>query len=172
MGCYVWNMSTVLVALEEYLNTSYSPDREYVDGVVVERHVGDRPHSMVQKNVTIYLQTRHPAIFVWPEQRIRTIAERRSRVPDVCVTLQDPGTDVFETPPLIAVEILSKRDEMSDVLEKLDEYAASGIPHIWVLDPRRKKAFTFAGGRLQAVEGGALTADAIRLRLEEVFRGL
>jgi hypothetical protein len=35
-------MSTVLVALEEYLNTSYSPDREYVDGVVVERNVGGR----------------------------------------------------------------------------------------------------------------------------------
>ena len=51
-------MSTVLVALEEYLNTSYSPDREYVDGVVVERNVGDRLNSMVQKNVTIFLQTR------------------------------------------------------------------------------------------------------------------
>jgi hypothetical protein len=78
-------MSIGLVPLEEYLNTSYSPDREYVDGIVVERNVGDRPHSMVQKNVTIDLQTRHPAIYVWPEQRIRTVVDRRSRVPDVCV---------------------------------------------------------------------------------------
>ena len=167
-------MSTVLVALEEYLNTSYSPDREYVDGVVVERNVGERAHSMVQSNVIFGLRQRYANLFVWPEQRIRTIADRRSRVPDVCVTLQDPGTDVFLTPPLIAVEILSKRDEMSDVLEKLDEYVAFGIPHIWVIDPRRKKAFTFEGGRLQEVEGGALTAGAnqIQLPLEDVFRGL
>ena len=164
-------MGIGLVTLEEYLNTSYSPDREYVDGVVVERHVGDRPHSMVQKNVTIYVQTRYPAIFVWPEQKIRTIPDRRSRVPDVCVTPQDPGTDVFETPPLIAVEILSKRDEMSEVLEKLDEYVAFGIPHIWVLDPRRKKAFTFEGGRLQEEEGGALTAGVVHLPLAEAFSG-
>jgi Uma2 family endonuclease len=129
---------------------------------------------MVQKNVIISLQMRHPAIYVWPEQRIRTIPDRRSRVPDVCVTLQDPGTDVFDTPPLIAVEILSKRDEMSDVLEKLDEYLAFGIPHIWVIDPRRKKAFTFEGGRLQEVKSGMLTAQAegIQLPLEEIFRGL
>jgi len=127
----------------------------------------------VQKNVTIDLQTRQPAIYVWPEQRIRTIADRRSRVPDVCVTLQDPGIDVFDTPPLIAIEILSKRDEMSDVLEKLDEYVAFGIPHIWVVDPRRKKAFTFEDGRLQEVEG-KLTALAggILLPLDAVFRGL
>ena len=171
-------MSTVLVALEEYLNTSYSPDREYVDGVVAERHVGDRPHSMVQSNVIFSLRQRYGNLLVWPEQRIRTIADRRSRVPDVCVTLEDPGTDVFESPPLIAVEILSKRDEMSDVLEKLDEYVAFGIPHIWVLDPRRKKAFTFEDGRLQEVAGRALTAslpampEGIQLPLEEAFRGL
>jgi Uma2 family endonuclease len=171
-------MSIGFVTIEEYLNTSYSPDREYVDGVIVERHVGDRPHSMVQSNVIFSLRQGYGNLFVWPEQRIRTIADRRSRVPDVCVTLQDPGTDVFETPPLIAIEILSKRDEMSDVLEKLDEYEAFGIPHIWVIDPRRKKAFTFEGGRLQEVKGRALTAsltataEGIQLPLEEVFRGL
>ena len=26
--------------IEEYLNTSYSPDREYIDGELVERNVG------------------------------------------------------------------------------------------------------------------------------------
>src|SRR6266566_9908603 len=138
-------MSTVLVSLEEYLDTAYSPDREYVDGVVLERHVGERPHSRVQSNVVFGLEQRYPNLFVWPEQRVRTIPNRRSRVPDVCVTLEDPGIDVFEAPPLIVVEILSRRDEMTDVLEKLDEYVAFGVPHIWVIDPRRKKAFTYEG---------------------------
>ena len=79
---------------------------------------------------------------------------------------------MFETAPLIAIEILSRRDEMSEALEKLDEYRAFGVPHIWVIDPRRKKAFTYERGRLQELEAEALTAGAIHLPLEEVFRGL
>ena len=42
------DMSALLVSLEEYLDTAYSPDREYVDGAIVERHVGERRHSLVQ----------------------------------------------------------------------------------------------------------------------------
>lgn len=166
-------MSTVLVSLEEYLNTSYSPDREYVDGVIVERHVGERPHSFVQGNVVAYLKARYPHLFVWPEQRVRTIPARRSRVPDICVTLEDPGIDVFETPPLIAIEILSRRDEMTDILEKLEEYAAFQVPNIWVLDPRRKKAFAYQKGRLQQMEQALVSVPReIHLPLEEAFRGL
>jgi Uma2 family endonuclease len=167
------DMSTTLVSLEEYLDTPYSPDREYVDGVIVERHVGERPHSLAQKNVVIYLQTSYPRLFVWPEQRVRTVAGRRSRVPDVCVTLEDPHTDVFATPLLIVLEILSRRDEMSEVLEKLEEYAESGVSHIWLADPRRRKGFRFREGRLEEVEAEFVVEDPeIRLPLEEVFRGV
>jgi len=167
-------MSTVLVSLAEYLNTAYSPDREYVDGVVVERHVGERPHSLIQRNLVVYLQTHYPDLQVWPEQRVRTVAGRRSRVPDVCITLQDPGTDVFETPPFVAIEILSRRDEMSELLEKLEEYSTFGVPHIWVVDPRRQKVFRYGHGRLEQLEGNELASSgpAIRLPLDAVFRGL
>jgi Uma2 family endonuclease len=162
----------VLVSLDEYLDTAYSPDREYVDGVVVERNLGERPHSRVQSNLVFGLHQKYTDLFVWPEQRVRTVPGRRSRVPDVCVTLEDPGIDVFEAPPFLAIEILSKRDEMSDILEKLAEYQDFGIPHIWLIDPRRKKAFTYECGRLEAVAGEALIAGQIRLPLDEVFRGL
>jgi Uma2 family endonuclease len=99
---------------------------------------------------------------------------RRSRIPDVCVTLEDPQTDIFETPPFLAIEILSRRDEMSDLLEKLAEYETFGVPNIWVVDPRRRKVFTYGGSRLEEVEAGALaTGDGqIRLPAEEIFRGL
>src|SRR6185503_17920979 len=109
---------TALTSMAEYLDTDYSPDREYVDGVVVERHLGEKPHSKVQRHITVYLTTRYPAFSVWPEQRVRTIPDRRSRVPDVCVTLEEPPSDVFYTPPFICIEILSRRDEMTDLLEK------------------------------------------------------
>ena len=165
-------MSTVLVSLEEYLNTAYSPDREYVDGAIVERNVGERPHSSVQSNLIFFLRQRNSRIFVYPEQRVRTVPGRRSRVPDVCVNLEKPDTDVLETPPFIVVEILSRRDEMSDVLEKLEEYAAFGVPYIWVIDPRRRRAFTYENGRLEEVKVDRLVAEDIQLPLQEVFAGL
>jgi Uma2 family endonuclease len=143
-----------------------------VDGVVVERHVGERPHSRVQSNPIVGFRQRYEHLFAWPEQRLRTVPDRRSRVPDVCVTLEDPQIDVFEEPPFLVIEILSKRDEMSTVLEKLAEYEEFGVPHIWLIDPRRKKAYTYEQGRQEGVMREALIAGDIQLPLEEVFRGL
>ncbi len=157
--------------MEEYLNTAYSPDREYVDGVVVGRNVGERPHSKVQQNLSVSIELKYPTLFVWPEQRLRTVPDQRCRVPDLCVTVDDPGIDVFEQPPLICIEILSRKDRLSRVLAKLEEYAAMGVPHIWLLDPLAKTAKVFRNGRLD--EAAELTAGPdISLPLSDVFRGL
>ena len=158
--------------IEEYLDTSYPDgDREFVDGAVVERNVGERPHSLVQVNTIAQICAHSPHLFVWPSQRVLTHGKRRARVPDVCVTTADPKIDVFQAPPLIVIEILSKRDEPVDVLEKVAEYHAFGVPHIWVIDPRRKKAFQHDSGFPEEV-GIAFRAEGVELPLDAVFRGL
>jgi len=163
-------MNTTLVSLEEYLDTAYSPHREYVDGVVVERHVGERPHSKVQSNLTYFLRMRYPTVHVWPEQRVRTVGARW-RIPDVCVTLEDPGTDVFEAAPFVCIEILSRSDNAIDLLEKLEEYGALGVPNIWVIDPQRRKAFTYEDRSLREVTSQELTSKepSLSIPLDEVF---
>ena len=40
--------ATMLVPVEEYLRTSYRPDRDYVDGEVLERNLGEHDHSDLQ----------------------------------------------------------------------------------------------------------------------------
>jgi hypothetical protein len=80
-------MTAVPTAIEEYLETDYSPDREFVDGMVVERHLGEQPHSIVQGNVYYSLRRRYPNLLILPEQRVRTTADR-CRIPDVLVALQ------------------------------------------------------------------------------------
>ena len=40
--------TTVTIPVEEYLATSYRPDMEYVDGQLVERHVGEYFHGRLQ----------------------------------------------------------------------------------------------------------------------------
>ena len=37
-----------LIPIEEYMHTSYSPDCEYIDGIIVERNVGLGRHSFTQ----------------------------------------------------------------------------------------------------------------------------
>lgn len=41
-------MATTLISIAEYLRTSYRPDREYIDGVVLERNVGEYDHARLQ----------------------------------------------------------------------------------------------------------------------------
>ena len=77
------------ISVEEYLNTSYDPDVEYVDGVLVERNVGDEQHSNVQSNVVFALRSKYKNIKVYPELRSR-VTKTRYRLPDVCVTLRPP----------------------------------------------------------------------------------
>ena len=164
--------TTTQIPVEEYLASSYSPDKEYVEGVLLERNVGEKPHSKLQRNLVIALSTRYPALHVWPELRMRSIGDRH-RIPDVCVTLTEPETDVLQEPPYIAIEVLSKDDAMSDVLEKLAEYAAIGTPNIWLFDPRARHMYTYRTGVLQQITAGAIaTAGEPRVELSraEIFQ--
>ena len=40
--------ATTLIPIEEYLRTTYHPDRDYVDGEIQERNLGEREHARLQ----------------------------------------------------------------------------------------------------------------------------
>jgi hypothetical protein len=42
--------TATLIPVEKYLNTSYDSDREYVDGEVVERKLGEQTRSRIQSS--------------------------------------------------------------------------------------------------------------------------
>ena len=130
------NTETV-VSVEEYLRTPYSPDCDYEDGVVMERNVGELPHSWLQGALVAYLFRRRK---VWnitslPEQRFR-VRERKYMVPDVCV-LQGPKPEqrVLTTPPLLWIEILSSEDRPIRITRKVNDALSFGTPNVWVIDP-------------------------------------
>jgi hypothetical protein len=66
------------ISVEEYLRTSYSPDRDYVDGEVQERNLGELDHSSTQREILFYLLTRYPNLRkrLLPEQRVQVRADR------------------------------------------------------------------------------------------------
>ena len=65
--------AATLIPVEEYLHTNYDPDREYVDGEVVERNVGEKTHSRIQRRLLVYLElhAKELGIESFPEQRVQ-----------------------------------------------------------------------------------------------------
>mgnify|MGYP000098691497 CR=1 FL=1 len=160
-----------LVAVEQYLKTSYDPDVEYVDGTLLERNVGDWLHSLIQSNIIFALRTKYPCLKVVPELRSQTAATR-FRLPDVAVLREAPDGRYLTAPPLIAIEILSESDRMSAVMEKLHEYDAHGTEIIWVIDPRLHQISAYHAGVLQEISGDTLLTarDEVALTRAEIFQ--
>jgi Uma2 family endonuclease len=161
------------VSVEEYLASSYHPDCDYVDGEVLERNVGEREHSYVQKRLTILLGALEGRldISVWPEVRVQ-MKSTRFRVPDLCVYRGPGPTDpVFRRAPFLCIEILSPEDRMSRMEEKLGDYFGAGVEIVWVIDPVRRAASVHtATGSENVLDGVLRTLDpAISLLLEEIL---
>src|SRR5437764_4559861 len=117
-----------LISVDEYLRTSYSPDREYRDGVLVERNVGNNSHASLQTLFASFLTVRRKewGIKAYTEFRIK-VRDGWYPLPDVCVyTLPAPVEEVPSTLPLLWVEILSPDDRMVDVWEKAAELLKCG----------------------------------------------
>jgi len=128
---------TELIPVEEYLSTDYSPDRDFVDGMLEDRNVGERDHSRLQGALIawLYARRRELGIEIYPDQRVQVSASR-DRVPDICVTVGEPDEQIFTTPPFLCMEILSPEDQMGRVLVKIADYLDFGVRFVWLIDPR------------------------------------
>ncbi len=165
----------IKVPLEEYLATVYRPDREWIAGELRERNVGEGQHAVVQKFLAMFLGLREEewGILVRTEQRVQVSAQQ-FRVPDVCVTRsEDPFEAIVRVPPLLCIEILSREDTVSEMMERVDDYLHMGVPTVWMIDPRRRKASMIdAEGNSHNVQELLVPGTAIRLTLTELFAQL
>ena len=126
-----------LISLEQYLHTAYHPDREYRDGVLLERHAGDLAHALLEAALASYLRRRRKQwqIQVYTELRLRA-RENWYPIPDVCVyALPAPQERFPSTMPLLWIEILSAADRMVDVWEKAGGFVQCGSPYVWIINP-------------------------------------
>jgi Uma2 family endonuclease len=131
--------TTTHIPLSHYLETSYRPDCEYVDGEVRERNVGKFEHARVQALLTIWFGSheREWNVIVITEQRVQ-VSPSRVRIPDVAVLHAGPQPDVLTEPPLLVIEILSPDDSDSDTQERAQDYARMGVATVWIIDPRTR----------------------------------
>ena len=169
-------LSRALVSVGEYLATSHQPDLEYVDGQLLERNLGERDHGEVQMAVSAYLHNRRRAlgIHVFPEQRVQ-VSATRFRVPDICVVAGPKPKDlILKEPPLVCIEILSTEDRPGDVQRRIDDYLTFGVPYVWVVDPRSRKARVHTVGGAEEATDGVLRTENPRIivPLTEIFAEL
>ena len=165
--------ATTLASVEDYLNTSFADaDREYVDGRILERNVGEIDHSDLQTAIVVYLRLHHKNVWAGVEVRVQ-VSQSRFRVPDICIVAgPKPSGRIVTQPPLCVVEVLSKDDRVDDIDEKIHDYLAFGIRYVWVVNPRTRHGYVYtASGMHEATDGILHTANpSIQLPLWEMFQ--
>jgi Uma2 family endonuclease len=162
------------ITLEQYLQTPYEPDAEYVNGEVEERNVGEYDHNVVQRAILLWFHRRDK------EWKTRTIQEQRTRlrsgnvrIPDVSVWPREvPVQPVFSKPQFIAIEVLSPEDRQTKMQERIEDYRQFGVPHIWIVDPQKRRGWDCSDGNWIVRAHFEIAGSPVYLDLEELFKEL
>lgn len=165
-------MATIAsISLSEYLNTSYKPDREYLDGELRERNVGKWEHARIQFLLAawFYQHEQEWGITGSTEQRVQA-TPNHVRVPDLVVMTAGPQPDVLVDPPLLVIEILSPDDSYSDTQERAQDYRQMGVETIWIIDPKTRTGRVCTGA--QWIEAARLEVcnTPLFVELANIFR--
>ena len=165
-----------LLPIDVYLRTSYRPDRDFVDGEIEKRNLGEHDHGRLQYVLApfFYSKEKQWAIHGVIEQRIR-VSPSRVRVCDLAILRAEaPRERVTQTPPLLCIEVLSRKDRLIRAQRVLADYLTMGVENIWLIDPIRRSAHTFDRNGLHHADPTNLTVPgtAIRLDLTEAFAAL
>ncbi len=170
-------MSTTLISLNQYLHETWDPDREFVDGEVIERNMGEKDHAAWQMAIAVWLRSfRQSAnIRVYPELRLQT-TPTHFRIPDIVAIDRDaPDEQIITHAPLLCVEILSPEDRINRIEAKVEEYFRMGVRAVWIIDPRTSTAYQCEGSIMRdwkAVDILTIPGTPISLALKDILADL
>ncbi len=127
---------------------------ELVDGRLVERNMGAESSEVAGRlllRLGSFCEEHHLGHF-WPADngyQCFAHAPGRVRKPDVSFVRRGrlPG-DVspegwVRIPPDLAVEVVSPHDAAEELEEKLEDYQQAGVPLVWVIYPKTRRAWVF-----------------------------
>jgi len=174
MICFGQVATKTQITAEEYLHMTFEHDAEFVHGEIVERSMPDYIHATIQFLILLRfgsLIQKHP-LYPRPELRLR-LAPEVYRIPDISVFAgAKPLQSVPDTPPLVVIEILSKDDRHTDLMQKLEDYRTWGVPNIWIVDPATKRFSLYTELGLQNVSSFSLAGYPFQLTQPELFADL
>jgi len=140
----------MVMTVEEFLVASVPDGKaELVRGELRVTPPAGAPHAVAESNLFRML-----IAYTWPRGLGRVFGDAAGyelvrlphtvRVPDVSFVQagrlpeDGVGPGLFKFPPDLAIEVLSPSETASELQEKLDDYAISGTPLVWVADPVRR----------------------------------
>lgn len=139
-----------LFSFEDYLNYDDGTDNRYelVDGRLELVNPPTFRHLLIAKYLEQSLEQEISRLqlpwLCFREAGIRT-GWRKSRLADVYVVTAEQVrgfldlSAVCQTPPLLAIEVVSPESVKRDYRYKRSEYAALEIPEYWIIDPKENK---------------------------------
>ena len=161
-----------LVPVEEYLRMSFDgAEPEYLDGEIVERHLPSIPHFKGQKRMLEFFGSLQQScsLFAYPEVTLR-LSPKRYRIADVVAFVGGVPAGKYPTePPAVVVEIVSEDDRYVEIQEKLAEYHAWGIKHVWLADPWTRRLSVYDSSGFHEVAAFELPEFDARITPAEVF---
>jgi Uma2 family endonuclease len=165
-----------LISIEDYLNTTYRPDVDYVDGEIEERNLGEFDHADLQFGIANLLRNRQQewSIRVVGENRVR-VSPTRIRIPDVCILdAALPRERIITHPPLLCIEVLSPRDTFKSMRKRAQDFFDMGVKNISIFDPETRTAFACTSSSTTEHKTGTLRVPStkIELSLAEAFSTL
>jgi Uma2 family endonuclease len=175
------------MTLDEFLQLPETePASEFICGEVVQKTMPSFEHSRIAFILAFLFET----YFRKAGQGVGVIElrhsdrdESRAYLPDVGILLsgrvpRDARTrkrGPIESPPDIAIEILSPDDRPSRVSEKLTFYMRAGVPLVWIIDPETRELHAHRPGspstvhRSPEVIGAQPVLSNFELSLDELF---
>jgi len=163
-------MATTLVPVEEYLKNLNDTRYEYVAGVLIEKPMPTWMHAVLQAWISALIMRQYPRYLAGGEVHFR-LRPNEFRLPDIAVQRREIAEkeSYAEQPPALCVEILSPEDRIGAMFAKCERYHDWGVPVCWVIDPIKRRAWTYERGGEPAPQTDILVASDIRLSLVDVF---
>ena len=162
----------VHVSVEKYLQTVYRPDRDYVDGVLERRNLGEIDHGIVQTKLAHFFMRLYEETGLHPITDVRMrVRETKYRIPDLVLTRGRPRERVLTTPPVLCIEILSPEDRIPRVNTRIQDYFEFGVAVVWLIDPDERRVWIYRPGvPFKEVTGSVkLDGTSVEVPFSDIF---
>lgn len=134
----------------DYEGRELPQGHEIVDSVLVEKSTASLAHSLLQSNLTTYLDgyrgpggQGRPGGWLFGTEADIQVAQGQRYKPDIAGWhIDNAPTDFFAVPILVppawVCEILSPSTASRDLGSKKKHYHRANVAHYWLIDPRQK----------------------------------
>jgi Uma2 family endonuclease len=159
------------MTVEQYLHTSFEVEPDYLDGELVERHLGSLPHARAKGRMLELLCDLKG--FSWHAYLSLTMimSPTRCRVADLAAFAEEPspGKQYPEEPGELAIEVVEQEDRFAEMMQRLTDYHAWGFRRVWLVDPWSHKLFIYDATGFHEVSSFELPEFGARISGVEIF---